>query len=208
MADLLPVAFHGEMLYLVEHNGEPFAPVKPICDALGLDWAAQHAKIISTGQRWNSCQITAISADGKRREMVCMPLRKLSGWLAGISAAKVKPENRDKLIAYQNEGDNDLWRHWTTVRPRIPDAPSAAPAPVAPRQNAGEFTEWISRDGGQFMTPARMYAIQAARLLAHLVNESEYACPAAAAALYHAARAVAVDTLNRIETAEREANHA
>ena len=36
MANLLPVAFHGDTLYLVEHNGEPFAPMKPIAENLGL----------------------------------------------------------------------------------------------------------------------------------------------------------------------------
>lgn len=122
MADLLPVTFHGDTLSLVEHNGEPFVAIKPICDAIGLDWSAQHAKITSMGKRWNSCQVTAISADGKRREMVCMPLRKLSGWLASISAAKVKPEIRDKLIAYQDECDNDLWRYWTEGQASRPSA--------------------------------------------------------------------------------------
>ena len=37
MANLLPVAFHGDTLFLVEHNGEPFTAVKPICDAIGMD---------------------------------------------------------------------------------------------------------------------------------------------------------------------------
>lgn len=113
MAKLLPVAFHGDTLSLVEHNGEPFAAIKPICDAIGMDWKSQHRKLTSDGFRWNCGEIAIVAADGKTRSMVCLPMRKLSGWLASISAAKVKPEIRDKLIAYQDECDDALWRYWT-----------------------------------------------------------------------------------------------
>lgn len=148
MADLLPVAFHGDTLYLVEHNGEPFTAVKPICEAIGLDWTAQHAKITSMGWRWNCSEATIVAADGKQRSMTCLPLRKLSGWLANISAAKVRPEIRDKLIAYQEECDGALWRYWTEGHARRP----GAPAPAGPRQAAADRAELICRDGGQFMT--------------------------------------------------------
>ncbi len=204
MANLLPVAFHGDTLYLVEHSGEPFTAVKPICDAIGIDWKSQHAKLIGLGFRWCCREIATTGADGKTYSMTCLPMRKLSGWLASISAAKVKPEIRDKLIAYQDECDDALWRYWTEGHASRP----GAPAPVDNRQAAADRAELICRDGGQFMTPARMYAIQSARLLCHLVNESQHACPEAAAALYSAAKAAAVDTLNRVEIAEREANYA
>ena len=136
MATLLPVAFHGDPLYLVEQDGEPFAPVKPICEAIGMDWAAQHAKLTNDEGRWKCLDILTVAADGKQRSMVCLPLRKVAGWLASISAAKVKPEIRDKLIAYQDECDSALWRYWTeghAARPSAPakrhaSRPSAAPA--------------------------------------------------------------------------------
>lgn len=203
MADLLPVAFHGDTLYLVEHNGEPFAPMKPITENLGLNWEAQFSKLKS---RFSAtvANIAIDAADGKPRLMVCLPLRKLAAWLYSITPAKVAPDLREKVEAYQAECDDALWRYWTEGHARRPDAPAA----VDHRQAASERAAMICRDGGQFMTPARMYAIQSARLLCHLVNESQHACPEAAAALYHAAKAVAVDTLNRVETAEREANYA
>ena len=205
MANLLPVAFHGDTLSLVEHNGEAFAAIKPICDAIGLDWKNQHTKLTGAGFRWNCGVITIVAADGKQRSMICIPMRKLSGWLASISAAKVKPEIRDKLIAYQDECDDALWRYWTEGHASRPSAMAIAPVNTKAKE---ERAAQIARDGGQFMTPARMYAIQSVRLLGHLVEESRNACPEAAAALFHAAKATALDTLARIETAEREANHA
>lgn len=203
MADLLPVAFHGDTLYLVEHNGEPFAPVKPIAEAMGLDWKGQYEKLTTRFQSVMG-RIPTTGKDGKIYEMVCLPLRKLPGWLYSLNPAKVAPAHRAKVEAYQAECDDALWRYWTEGHASRP----GAPAPVDNRQAAKDRAELICRDGGQFMTPARMYAIQSARLLCHLVNESQHACPEAAAALYGAAKAVAVDTLNRVEIAEREANYA
>ena len=44
--------------------------------------------------------------------MSCLPLRKLPGWLATISPNKVRPELREKVIAFQNEADDVLWAAW------------------------------------------------------------------------------------------------
>lgn len=57
------VPFHGDTLYLVSYNGEPFTPMKPIVDGMGLDWASQFTKIkIVSIIR---CGITMVAADGK-----------------------------------------------------------------------------------------------------------------------------------------------
>ncbi|WP_428454186.1 phage antirepressor N-terminal domain-containing protein [Photobacterium kasasachensis] len=44
--------------------------------------------------------------------MICLPLRKLFGWLQTISPNKVKPEIRNLVIQYQNECDDVLWQYW------------------------------------------------------------------------------------------------
>jgi len=134
MADLLPVAFHGDTLYLVEHNGEPFAPAKPICEAIGLDWSAQFTKLKSADHRWGSEDVLAVANDGKQRSMICLPVRKLSAWLYSITPAKVAPELRAKIEAYQAECDDALWRYWTEGRASREVAPQQAPAlPSRPR---------------------------------------------------------------------------
>ena len=53
-----------------------------------------------------------VAEDGKQREMTCLPLRKLPGWLMSIYPNKVRPELRDGIIAYQNECDDVLWSYW------------------------------------------------------------------------------------------------
>lgn len=114
------VPFHGDTLYLVNKNGEPFTPMKPIVDGMGLAWAPQHEKL---KQRFKSTitEIVMVAADGKNREMTCLSLRKLPGWLHTINVGKVRPELREKVARYQEECDDVLYQYWTkgvAVNPR------------------------------------------------------------------------------------------
>jgi hypothetical protein len=87
-------------------------PVRPICDALGLDWKSQHRKLTSNSERWCVVMMTTHDASGRAQEMVCLPQRRLFGWLMTIQPTKVKPEVREKLIAYQRHCDEVLYRHF------------------------------------------------------------------------------------------------
>ncbi|QEY62544.1 hypothetical protein FXN65_10830 [Metapseudomonas lalkuanensis] len=115
------IPFRNAKLMLVSHEGQPFVPMKPVVEGMGLAWQAQHAKL-SSG-RFNSTitEIVIVAEDGKKREMTCLPLRKLTGWLMSIHPNKVRPELRDGIIAYQNECDDALWAYWNegeAVNPR------------------------------------------------------------------------------------------
>ncbi|MFJ3372817.1 phage antirepressor N-terminal domain-containing protein [Pseudomonas sp. NPDC086251] len=61
-------------------------------------------------------EMVIVAADGKQRQMTCLPLRKLTGWLMSIHPNKVKPELREGIIAYQNECDDALWAYWNDQR--------------------------------------------------------------------------------------------
>lgn len=107
------VPFHGDNLYVVNYNGQPYVPMKPIVEGMGLTWQSQFEKV---KQRFKSTitEIVIVAADGKERNMLCLALRKLAGWLHTISPNKVKPEIRDKVIRYQEECDDVLYEYWTT----------------------------------------------------------------------------------------------
>ncbi|WP_052516117.1 phage antirepressor N-terminal domain-containing protein [Enterobacter cloacae] len=94
------VNFHGTELFIIEHNGEPYTPMKPIVEGMGLDWKSQ---LVKFNKRFNSTmvEITMVAADDKSRGMICLPLRKLVAWLNSISANKVKPELRNRLLQCQ-----------------------------------------------------------------------------------------------------------
>ncbi|WBA57894.1 phage antirepressor N-terminal domain-containing protein [Providencia sp. 21OH12SH02B-Prov] len=106
------VPFHGNNLYVVNFNGEPYVPMKPIVEGMGLTWQSQFEKL---KQRFRK-GITeiVIPSKGGDQSMLCLALRKLAGWLHTISPNKVKPEIRDKVIKYQEECDDVLYEYWTT----------------------------------------------------------------------------------------------
>ncbi|ECI4012061.1 hypothetical protein DN310_22795 [Salmonella enterica subsp. salamae] len=115
----MTVPFYGNSLYVVNHNGEPYTPMKPIVKGMGMDWKSQYAKL---KQRFaKGMVISTIPTAGGFQRMACLPLRKLAGWLQTISPNKVKPEIREKVIQYQNECDDVLYEYRTkgvVVNPR------------------------------------------------------------------------------------------
>lgn len=127
------VPFHGAELYVVNHNGEPYTPMKPIVEGMGMDWASQFTKL---KQRFAKGIVEiAIPSVGGVQTMICLALRKLNGWLQTISPNKVRPEIRDKVIQYQEECDDVLYEYWTkghVVNPR--KAKKALPGKITTEQ--------------------------------------------------------------------------
>lgn len=156
----ITVPFHSAELYLVEHNGQPYTAMRPIVENMGLDWKAQLVKI---KQRFSSVvgEITTTGKDGKQYQMLCLPLKKLFGWLMTISPNKVKPELRDTVIMYQNECDDVLWDYWTkgqaiNQRHRITPEQQALLHEIVDRRSKGErkiFAEMWSRHNRHFKIP-------------------------------------------------------
>ncbi|EAM4560928.1 hypothetical protein AB7Y57_001839 [Salmonella enterica] len=115
----ISVPFHGTDLYVVSHNGEPYTPMRPIIDGMGMDWASQFTKLKSRFAK-GVVEITIPTAGGIQK-MLCLALRKLAAWLNTISPNKVKPELRDRVIQYQEECDDVLYEYWAkgqAVNPR------------------------------------------------------------------------------------------
>ena len=117
----ITVPFHGADLYVVEHNGQPYTPMKPIVTAMGLDWGSQYRKVAANEARWGIVNLAIPSAGGEQ-SMTCLPVRKSAAWLITIEPGKVKnPEVRARVIQYQNECDDVLWQYWNdgiAINPR------------------------------------------------------------------------------------------
>ena len=106
------VPFHGNNLCIVNHDGRPYVPMKPIVEGMGLSWEPQLRKL---NQRFTKGMIKmVIPSIGGAQETVCLAMHKLTGWLFSIMPNKVKPEIRDKVIQYQEECDDVLYEYWTT----------------------------------------------------------------------------------------------
>ena len=107
------VRFNKQQLPVFFHNDKPYVAMKAICENIGLDWVSQH-KRIQRNHVFNSTMVimTIVAQDGKNREMLCLPLGFLNGWLMGVDANKVKPEIKDTLVKYQLECYDVLYKHF------------------------------------------------------------------------------------------------
>lgn len=142
---LVPVALHGATLHAVVLDGVPHVSLRSIVDALGMDWKSQWSRLQRHDVLRSTVVITTtVAADGKTREAVCLPLDKLNGWLFGISAARVKPELRQRLVQYQRECFDVLAAHF-----------GAGPAvqPQAPRLQATRYMADVAPDGSLTLRP-------------------------------------------------------
>jgi hypothetical protein len=106
------VEFYGDELTAVrvqlEGQSAVYVPVRPICDYLGVDWSAQYRRInrdpVLSSELIPCVVVTATQGQpGQRREMLCLPLDLVNGFLFGINANRVKQELRSRLIQYQGE---------------------------------------------------------------------------------------------------------
>ena len=102
------VVFYGDEVVAVRvEGGAIYVPVRPLCDLLGIAWAAQRRRILDDPVLGNEIRgvIIMITPEGRpqQQEMSCLPLKRLSGWLFGINAKRVKEEVRERLIRYQKE---------------------------------------------------------------------------------------------------------
>lgn len=64
-----------EIFAEVSETGQVYIPVKPICEAIGVAFQAQHLKLQEHEILAPTITLRMIvAADGKLREMVCIPL--------------------------------------------------------------------------------------------------------------------------------------
>jgi hypothetical protein len=99
------VDFYGDSLTIVLVDNVPYVVVRPIADFLGVEWTGQFQRIQRDEILNEEKRLVVItSADGRRREMVALPLEMLPGWLFGISGSRLKkPEMAEKLKRYRRE---------------------------------------------------------------------------------------------------------
>ncbi len=103
--------FHGQQVITAMAAGVAYVAMKPVVENIGLDWASQFVKLKKQGEKFGCCDITIPSLGGLQR-MLCIPIKKLNGWLFSINPAKVRDDIRDRLIRYQEECFTALHDYW------------------------------------------------------------------------------------------------
>lgn len=90
-------------IQIIQIDGD-LIPIKPICQALGIDEDAQRRKLYGD-DFFNSVAVlsTATGADKKEYEMLCLPLPYIFSWLATINPKNVKEEAKEAVQLYRLE---------------------------------------------------------------------------------------------------------
>ena len=98
---------------IIATSDEQMIAIRPICEALGISVERQRKKI-QEDEDLNSVAAlrAATGADGKRYEMLCLPVRYIFGWLFTINPANVKPEAQEAVRVYRRSCYDALYHHF------------------------------------------------------------------------------------------------
>lgn len=114
------VPFNGQQIITAMAAGVAYVAMKPIVENLGMSWGTQQQKLMKQLDKFNCIHMNMVAADGKLRKLLCLPLKKLNGWLFSINPEKVRADIRDKLIKYQEECFTVLHDYWTKGKAENP----------------------------------------------------------------------------------------
>lgn len=98
----ITLAIINDVSILMVENGQKLVPVKPICEALNIDFKRQYEKIKEDETLSSTMVLTpTVAADGKIREMASLPLKYVFGWLFTINPKNVKDEAKESVRKYR-----------------------------------------------------------------------------------------------------------
>lgn len=106
------VPFNGQDIITVVASGATYVAMRKIVENIGIDWTGQSVKLRKQKEKFG-CRDISIPSKGGIQKMLCIPLKKLNGWLFSINPEKVRADIRDKLIQYQEECFTVLHDYWT-----------------------------------------------------------------------------------------------
>lgn len=99
--------FNGKTIFFLAKNGVYWIAVKPICDALGVNFDRQYKNLKAHPSfRQLYAKQHMVGADGRSRNMVSLPERYIYGWLF-----QIRSESPD-LISYQKQCCDILFDHF------------------------------------------------------------------------------------------------
>jgi len=107
------VAKVNDVNIMLINGTEKLVPIKPICEALGIDHSSQMNKIQKDEILGSTMVLsTTVGADGKDREMSCIPFKFVFGWLFSINPKNVKSEVKEQIIKYKLQCYDALYNYF------------------------------------------------------------------------------------------------
>lgn len=99
--------FNGKVIYFQGKEGQWWIAIKPICEALGVNYDRQYKNLKESklGSQLYAIQ-HMVGADNKLRKMVSLPERFIYGWIFRINS------DSEDLVEYQIECCNVLYDYF------------------------------------------------------------------------------------------------
>ena len=106
--DLITIPFHDSPITAALIDGAPHVALRPVCEAMGIDYSAQYRRLQRTP--WARVAMAAThDATGRLQDMVMIDRRTFTMWLATIDAARLKtPGARGAVEVFQSEAADAL----------------------------------------------------------------------------------------------------
>ena len=173
-----------------------FIPLRPLCERLGVAWAAQRRRINRDPVLSKMMQgVTVTVTPGGKQEMLCLPLDYLNGWMFGINAARVKEAVRDKLIRYQEQCYRVLHEAFQDGRLTADPDLEALLQEDSPEARAYKMIQGMLRLAhNQLLMKARLqdHEQRLEAIESQLGDPARYVTPAQATAVSQAVKAIAL----------------
>ena len=142
------IPFHGNEILTIEKDGKKLVAMKPVVEAIGLEWRKQFELIrrdpVLSAQ---GITITGIPTNGGPQEMFCLPLEYLNGWLFKVPASRYYGERRKAIELYQRECYQALYDYWHNggaVNPRLDERQATGIVEKVADAGDGRFPEEIT----------------------------------------------------------------
>lgn len=107
------VPFHQHQIMTVKTDSAVFVVMKPIVEALGLDWRAQQRRIAGHPVIAQGMALMTIPSAGGMQETLTLDLEQFHGWLITLTPERVKDgAKRDVILCYQAEAFRVVFEHF------------------------------------------------------------------------------------------------
>ena len=144
------VAFYDDTLVAVQQpDGAIYVHFARLCDNLGLSRPSAARRVQQHEVLQDGFVTLRVATDGGVQAVQCLRVDLVPLWLAAISARRVKPELRVKVMRYQREAAQVLWQ---AFRPQmVPEEPAPAGTALGELQRIADLGRAITHLAEQQM---------------------------------------------------------
>lgn len=132
---IITIDFRNDTIFAAQRDDGVFIAIKPISDSLGLKWHGQFERLNRDPILAEGIRTMRMPSIGGVQETTCLRLDLVHGWLFTIDHERVRPECRERVLAYKRECYRALFEHFhgkaLKAEARNPEQPTPTEAEAA-----------------------------------------------------------------------------